>query len=122
MTIGAVELVRGQRARLLDERERFFFAVAHGSEHHIERDASTMQTRRAMHHDPAHGFCARADFTRELCEREERSFSLKPLTEEQQRALESRAETRSSEMLAQRTRPKSLGTNLGQDPERTPKL
>ena len=59
---------------------------------------------------------------RTLCEREQRSFTLKPLTEEQQRALELRAETK-TQMLAQHVaRPKSLGTNLGQDPERTPKL
>ena len=59
---------------------------------------------------------------RTLCEKAERSFSLKPLSDEQQKQLESRAEERSQDLRTSNRRWQSLGTNLGQDPERTPKI
>jgi len=49
---------------------------------------------------------------RTLCEKAERTFSLKPLSEEQQQALVSRAEMHSEELQHSTRRWQSLGTNL----------
>ena len=49
---------------------------------------------------------------RTLCEKAERTFPLKPLSEEQQQALVSRAEEKSAELRAGQRRWQSLGTGL----------
>lgn len=49
---------------------------------------------------------------RTLCEKADRSFSLKPLTDEQQRNLEARAEEKAEEFQGSARRWQSLGTGL----------
>ena len=49
---------------------------------------------------------------RTLCEKAERTFSLKPLSEEQQRSLEYRATEKTEELHSSTRRWQSLGTNL----------
>ena len=49
---------------------------------------------------------------RTLCEKAERTFSLKPLTDDQQRTLEARAVEKTADMQASARRWQSLGTNL----------